>query len=223
VAPPATTDGVVVEVGGKIVRSPRRRAYFDSSAAGNLTPVERRGERLQGVTDGDCLVVRHTRPGQPPRESALAARDDRECTVTAVRGLRRDLAAWQERQTAQRLVLLAAGDGVTPPTPEEVADFEESIEVLTPVDGATLTWSESGGQIVLEWSGAGAGALVEYRVGEGAAAVAGRFAADGRRMAFGPFPRGFWEDLAAHGPYRFRVVDPSGRRRSPWREFQVRP
>ncbi|RMH16668.1 MAG: hypothetical protein D6696_17700, partial [Acidobacteria bacterium] len=68
---------------------------------------------------------------------------------------------------------------------------------------------------------------LEYRlVGPGtglavAGPVSGAFPLAQRRVVFGPVPRGFWNDLAAYGPYRVRVIDAAGRRRSPWITFTV--
>ena len=43
------------------------------------------------------------------------------------------------------------------------------------------------------------------------------------RMTFGPFPVGFWNDLARYNPFRFRVLHPTAERRSEWVEFEIVP
>jgi hypothetical protein len=42
-------------------------------------------------------------------------------------------------------------------------------------------------------------------------------------VVFGPFPEGFWNDLAGHNPFRFRVVSVQARMRSEWVEFRLLP
>jgi hypothetical protein len=48
-----------------------------------------------------------------------------------------------------------------------------------------------------------------------------RFPVEEPRISFGPFPVAFWNDLAGYSPFRFRILDPAGRRRSTWRSFRL--
>ncbi|RMH22354.1 MAG: hypothetical protein D6696_03645, partial [Acidobacteria bacterium] len=114
-----------------------RLAFFDSSPGGNLTPQERRGERLQGVTDGDCLLVRHLRPGAAA-ETRLAATGGGAACDDRRRRLERALEGWQAAQARQRLALLRASPQATPPAPEEIAAYAETLRILAPRDGAVL-------------------------------------------------------------------------------------
>ena len=227
---PKPTDGVVPAPFRPFWRGARETAFFDSSAGGNLTPVERRGERIQGATGGACLTALHHRPGEPPERSERPLVDG-GCGDGRPDALERRLERWRGNQSEQRLALLT-GDG-SPPSEQTIAGYTEALTVTTPADGATLGWEEAGGQVRLGWQaeeeepaarGADDGAeyWIEYRVGEGALSTRGSFRVEQRRISFGPFPRGFWNDLARHSPFRFRVLEPAAERRSPWTEFRVR-
>lgn len=231
---PEPTDGVLPEpfrpLWSRLWKGPRETAFFDTSAGGNLTPVERRGERIQGATGGECLTVLHHRPGEPPERSEQPLVDD-GCADGRPDALERRLERWRESQSEQRLALLT-GEG-TPPSEEEVSGYEEALAVTVPADGATLGWEETGGQIRLGWQAGDEEPTgrasddapeywIEYRVGEGALSTRGSFRVEQRRLSFGPFPRGFWNDLARHSPFRFRVLEPATERRSPWTAFRVR-
>lgn len=207
----------------------RDHAFSDSSAAGNLTPAERRGERLQGVTDGRCLASVHTRPGRAAETTFLPAAPeagDRPCPAGGRAGLLDALGRWGSDQAAGRLRVLtrAAGGRGRPASPELDPDgLAEDVRVEEPRAGEVLRWGETGGQVALAWEGAGPAAWIDYRVGDGALRVEGRFQVEQSRVVFGPFPQGFWNDLAAHSPFRFRVLDPERGVRSPWVEFRVAP
>ena len=93
--------------------------------------------------------------------------------------------------------------------------------MLLPRPGAALGWEEEGGQVVLEWQSPSGTHWIQYRIGQGFQQVKGSFLAEQRRLVFGPFPQGFWNDLATYNPFRFRVVDAEGRSRSAWIGFEV--
>jgi choline-sulfatase len=205
-------------------RQARRLAFFDSTAGGNLTPDQRQGERLQGVTDGRFILSARTRPGgREEVELRPVAGDGGPPPPGLERRLARGLDRWRRSQARQRMALLGDLAEAPPPDPATVDGWPESLAVTAPGPGARLRVDSSAGQVVLEWSGPGRRFLVAYAVGVGVTAVRGSFPVEGRRVAFGPFPVGFWNDLASHNPYRFRVVteDPPGR--SPWVEFSLEP
>jgi len=214
----------------------RRWALFDSSVGGNLTPRERRDERLQGVTDGECLLAEHLAPGRPdevtlravssggvaPGSVAPGSVAEAACEEQERPRLAEALDAWRRRQATQRLAVLSAEPTGWPPPPEDVEDFAVTLEVTAPLDGEVLIWDSSRGQVALEWQGRDAATYwVEYRAGSGAREVAGTFALEQPRIVFGPFPEGFWNDLAGYSPFHFRVLDAEHRERSPWVEFEV--
>ncbi len=91
----------------------RSFVFFDSSAGGNLTPLDRRSERLQGAADGSCLLTRRqTTSGTVTTVIPLAAA---ECRETDEQALQDQLMAWQEHQTGQRLGILSRSDGEQAP------------------------------------------------------------------------------------------------------------
>lgn len=199
-------------------------AYFDSAPGGNLTPRERRGERLQGVTDGECLLSVHLRPGQAEEEAWLeVGPGGSACGAETRQPLRDALESWRRRQAAQRLELLARSPGPEAPAGGEIDDFRAAIRVVAPAAGARLSRRETGGQIALEWQGGEAPWWIEYRLGEEPRMVAGAFQVEQSRIVFGPLPEGFWNDLATYSPLRFRVADAESRSRSEWMELQVLP
>ena len=199
----------------------RRRAFFDTSPGGNLTPQERRGDRLQGVTDGeDCLVAVSSYAGRPAevRASPLAG----ACAPRTVERLRQDLTGWRREQTGQRLAVLARYPAGSAPPSEEVDRYAEAIEILEPAPGEPMSWEATGGQIAIEWTGAGGSWWIEYRLSD-PLATSGSFQVEQRRVVFGPVPQGFWNDLAGYSPLRIRLVDAVNRERSAWVEYEVLP
>ena len=221
---PETLDGVPLPGFGPSwwpFRSERARAFFDSSAGGNLTPVDRREERIQGVTDGRCLLTEHLVPGKPDQVSLTATPPyDATCDEAARTRLGEALEDWRSRQARQRLAVLSAGGG-TPDVPAGADGFAEAITVRSPLDGEVLVWKANRGQLVLEWESEGDRYWVEYEAGAGAREVSGVFTVETPRITFGPFPQGFWNDLAGYSPFRFRVLDADREERSPWVEFEV--
>ncbi len=217
---PRPLDGVPLVPPG---RSPRRFAFFDSSAGGNLTPDALRGERLQGISDGVWLLVVHS-GGKAPETTFGPVADS---AVPPPAGLKarydRELTRWQRRQSSQRLKLLAGSMPAGLPPEAELAAFAPRIAVRAPAAGASLGHASSGGQLVLEWQGPGARFAVQYEVGSGLTRVHGAFSVQTNRVVFGPFPEGFWNDLANHNPFRFRVVSLEARTRSEWVEFRLVP
>lgn len=190
---------------------PRKRVYFDTSPGGHLTPTARRAERLQGVGDGVRLHAE--RLGAAPHETDPRAPE-----------LAKDLARFRRQQARERLTLLSEHHGVSRPDPAAVAGFEESLPITAPAEGAALSLQREGGEIRLAWDGSSAPSApfwVEYEVGSGLLSASGAFPVEEPRIAFGPFPLAFWNDLAGYSPFRFRVVDPAARRRSAWRTFRL--
>ena len=201
---------------------PRRHlAYFDSSVGGNLTADERRAERLQGASDGACLLESRTAPGQPEERSAVSLGGPTACDEEA---LGRALDAWRQQQAGQRLDVLQRAGTTAAPDLGAAETFAEGFGVTSPEDGATLDWQADGGLIALVWDAASSSApvWVQYEVGEGMLTVRGAFeVAQPGGISFGPFPQGFWNDLAGYSPFRFRVIDERNRARSAWRRFDL--
>lgn len=217
---PRPLDGAPLLPPGRSVRS---FAFFDSSAGGNLTPDTQRGERLQGVTDGRWLLAVHL-GGNAPEATFDPVSDSRLPPPASLEGrLDRELARWQKRQSKQRLTLLAGGAPTRLPPEAELAAFAHGITVRAPASGVSLGHAAAGGQIVLEWEGPGAPFAVQYEVGSGVTRVRGAFTVQTGRVVFGPFPEGFWNDLANHSPFRFRVLSLEARTRSEWVEFRLVP
>ncbi len=218
-------------------RGRRELAFFDSSPGGNLTPQERRGERLQGLTDGRCLITTRVGPDLPEEFRMSAAGGSSACGDDDTRKLRGALEEWRQTQTEQRLALLARHGGGSGPPSEEIDGYLEVIEVVHPRPGERLRWDSSGGQVVFEWTveqpaseggarkPASGGALywVEYRLGTAPLEIQGSFQVAQQRVAFGPVPHGFWNDVASYSPARIRIADAQNRQRSPWIEFEVLP
>ena len=200
----------------------RELAYFDSSPGGNLTPLERRGERLQGLTDGRCLVAVRVAPGVAEEVRTYAA-GGAVCGDGDARRLRAALEDWRREQTEQRLAILARHGGGSGPPSEEVDGYVETIEVLRPRPGDRLRWDSSGGQVVFDWAGSGSTYWIEYRLGEAPLEIRGSFEVAQQRVVFGPVPHGFWNDVASYSPARIRIADVPSRQRSPWIEFEVLP
>ncbi len=214
-------------------RRRRELAFFDSSPGGNLTPQERRGERLQGLTDGSCLVTTRVAPDTPEEFQASGVAADEGATACGdrdVRRLRGALETWREKQTEQRLAVLARHGGGSGPPSDEIDGYTEVIEVLEPRPGERLRWDASGGQVVFEWTAAvadppaaGASYWIEYRLGQAPLEIQGSFQVAQQRVVFGPVPHGFWNDVASYSPARIRIADAENRQRSPWIEFEVMP
>ncbi len=230
------------------VRSGRRLAFFDTSPGGNLTPQERRGERLQGLTDGRCLISARVVPSVPEevrvRVIPPLQGDAAACNDDDTRRLRGALEDWRRAQAEQRLAVLARHGGGPGPASDEVDGYAEAIEVLQPRPGDRLRWEAGGGQVVFDWTGAalaagdgaslaaagdgdreatGAAYWVEYRLGTAPLEIRGSFQVAQQRIVFGPVPHGFWNDVASYSPARVRIADAQNRRRSPWIEFEVLP
>ncbi len=193
-------------------RGSRELAFFDSSPGGNLTPQERRGERLQGAYDGRCLLTYHLSPGavRPPDDS---------CDTGG--RLHAAYEQWQRAQAEQRLAILARhGEGSAPPS-TEIDGYSQAIEVLEPRAGDRLSWRSQGGQVVFEWTGSGSSYWIEYLLGEAPRQIRGSFQVAQQRIVFGPVPQGFWNDIATYSPSRIRIADSENRQRSSWIEFEV--
>ncbi len=232
---PAFGDGVVlpgVAGGGRswsrLLMSPfgetdgRRHAFFDSSPGGNLTPQERRGERLQGLTDGRCLIATRVAPGAPEDLRITAAATGAACGDDDRSRLSGALDQWRQAQTEQRLAVLSHYGAGEAPSSDEVDGYAEVIEVIEPRPGDRLRWDTSGGLVIFEWAGAGEATYwIEYRLGEAPLQLRGSFHVAQQRIVFGPVPHGFWNDVASYSPSSIRIADVGNRQRSPWIEFEV--
>ena len=198
----------------------REVVFFDSSPGGNLTPQDQRGQRLQGATDGSCLLEVHS---YPDRDEEVRVYDvvASGCSADTRERLAEELSRWRDQQGAQRLAVLAANPGPQAPPSEEIDSYEEAIEILQPRPGVVLRWGETRGQVALEWTGEGTSYWLEYRAEGSLVDLNGSFQLDQNRVVFGPVPQGFWNDLAGYGPFRIRVVDASTRQRSAWLRFEV--
>lgn len=220
---PELVDGVPLPGFARFWDGDRDLAFFDSSVGGNMTPTERRDARLQGVTDGDCLLASQVEPGVEEKVTVrpVGAVLEADCMARQAR-LAEALDQWREDQGTQRLELLSREGEAGGPSTTEADGWVEAISVDRPASEATLTWEGTRGQLVLAWSGPGDEYWIEYAVGSGALAAEGMFHVAQQRIVFGPFPQGFWNDLASYSPFRFRVLDADNQARSPWVEFRVR-
>lgn len=223
---PARLDGKALRLYEDRVRSERELLFFDSSVGGNLTPSERRNERLQAASDAKCLLQHHTGlvtgTAVEHRELVPGA-----CTPQRLERLGKELVRWQRRQAAQRMEMLADAGG-TPPAPETIKAMALTVDVVEPAAGTELEWRRTGGQISLRWVLPESfekppAVWIEYSTSGGLAALDGVFQTTGTQIVFGPFPQGFWNDVAGHSPFRFRVIAPSLPARSEWVTFEVRP
>ncbi|MFI5181864.1 MAG: sulfatase [Thermoanaerobaculia bacterium] len=194
-------------------KSPRRRVYFETSPGGHLTPESRKAERLEGVGDGTRIHA----------ERRGAAREPSDPEAPELAG---DLETWREHQARARLRALAEYGGAVWPDPARVATWPETLVVSAPGEGGRLTFRNAEATIRLAWDGPrreDPPYWVEYRIGSGILSASGAFGVEDPILAFGPFPLAFWNDLAGYSPFRFRILDPAGPRRSAWREFQLMP
>ncbi len=222
-------------------RSSRTHAFFDTSPGGNLTPQDRRGDRLQGVSDGHCIVAQAIEGDHAAAPDIFDAGFEASGTgdgcadpTAYVSALER----WQADQARQRLALLTREPTRQPPSDDEIETYAEALDITQPMDGVTVRWEDGQGQLALAWEGtvkntaktrkrakAAEGAYwLEYRLEGGlgvVADVAGLFPLDQRGVVFGPVPKGFWNDLAAYSPFRVRVLDEAASMRSPWITFEV--
>lgn len=214
-------DGRLIRLSSRGTATGRHHVFFDSSAGGHLTPADRRAERYQGATDGRWIVERHYLADGRVRDATRPARPGVGVAPLAasLQRMRTALASWQERQARRRLGRLHGERDQRPP-PDAIAALEESLVVLRPTDEGRLEWQDTGGVVEVDWEGGGP-AWVEYAAGDGPLAISGAFRVGGPPLVLGPFPRGFWNDVAAHGPYRFRVVDLEAGERSRWIGFEV--
>ncbi|MEE8523430.1 MAG: PQQ-binding-like beta-propeller repeat protein, partial [Thermoanaerobaculia bacterium] len=205
-------------------RGERQLAFFDTSPGGNLTPQDRRGERLQAVTDGTgCLVAVHTYLDRPQEVSSRALDGERgPCDRAVEAALVDEIESWQQRQTRQRLAVLARYPAGSAPPSDEVDGYAERLEVLDQSSGEALSWETTGGQIALAWTGYGEKYWIEYRLSD-LLRTSGSFQVEQQRVVFGPVPQGFWNDLAGYSPFRIRLVDAENRERSAWVEYEVLP
>lgn len=192
-------------------KTPRRRAFFDTTPGGHLTPEARKLEKLQGVSDGERI---HT-------ERLGGERKDFD---TSAPELAADLARWRTEEAKARARILLDYGGAVRPDPREVESWSETLNVKAPAPGARLAFREAGATIRLDWDGPRRDEepyWVEYRIGSGILSASGAFGVEDPWIAFGPFPVAFWNDLSGYSPFRFRILDPTAKRRSAWRSFTV--
>jgi len=211
VPPPKGVQGVSLVPAFRGKRSPRKRVFFDTTPGGHLTPEARKLERLEGVGDGVRIHVE--RIGAERKESDASAPE-----------LEKDLARWRDAQARARVKVVAEYGGVVRPDPKEVDSWAETLAVVSPADGAQLTFHEAQATIRVSWEGERRDEppwWVEYRIGTGILSASGMFSVEEPRVFFGPFPVAFWNDLSSYSPYRFRVLDPTTKSRSAWQSFTV--
>ena len=218
---PRPLDGLEVKFGGRRITSRRDTLYFDTSTGGNLTPVDRRRDRLRGVSNGRCLVARPVEADRPAFDRATPVTGDTACKDSIVRTLTSRLNTWEEEQVAQRLSILQSTSVGAAPSKEDVEGYAESIRVTHPSGSEPLAWDDTLGLIEAAWTGKAEDYWIEYEIGRGLQAVSGAFAVNQPRLSVGPFPRSFWDDLATHNPYRIRILAPGRRLKSPWVVFEI--
>jgi len=218
---PPDLDGEAVRLGRRSIKSRRDILYFDTSTGGNLTPEENRRDRLRGVSDGRCLLVRTTIGDRPVTDRVTTVAGGTPCDGSAAPRLAALLDEWEEAQAAQRLEILQSTSVGAPPPEEEIAGYAEGIRLTRPAGTEILEWDDTHGSIMLEWTGEAEDYWIEYEIGRGLRAVAGAFMVNEPRLTVGPFPRAFWNDLATHNPYRIRIVAPGSALRSPWVELEI--
>ena len=192
-------------------KTPRKRAFFDTTPGGHLTPEARRLERLQGVSDGERIHVE--RLGGEPRD-----------LDSSVPELARDLSRWRKTQARARVEVLSEFGGAVRPDTRDVESWSEALDVKAPPPDARLLFREAGAAIRLAWEGPRREEppyWVEYKIGSGLLSASGAFGVEEPWISFGPFPVAFWDDLAGYSPFRFRILDPATKRRSAWRSFTV--
>lgn len=192
-------------------RRVRKRVFFDTTPGGHLTSEARKLERLQGVGDG--VRIHSERLG--------AERQDTDPLAPELAG---DLEKWRKVQARSRIKVLAEYGGAVRLDPKEVEAWAEALEVISPLPEARLTFREAVGTIRLEWRGPRRDDppwWVEYRIGSAVLSASGAFSVEEPTISFGPFPIAFWNDLSGYSPFRFRVLDPAGKRKSAWRSFIV--
>ena len=195
-------------------------AFFDSSMGGNLTPQDRRGDRLQGVTDGEqCLLAIHT---FQDRAEEVRTYELSSGGCNHPEAMREALEDWRRQQTSQRVEVLARHPAGNAPPSDEVDGYAEGIQILEPVAGAPLRWETTRGQIAMEWTGDGDSYWIEYHLSD-LLETSGSFQIEQQRVVFGPVPQGFWNDLVSYSPFRFRLVDAVNEQRSAWVELELAP
>lgn len=224
--PPASDGRLLPGIADRWWHRPRSVAFFDSSLGGNLTPQERRDERLQAVTDGRCLVSSHSYGDRDPQMDSLAVAIA-GCADASAERLHKVLEGWRKEQAGQRLEILARDSSGTAPSSAEADAFAAELAIVEPRDGVRLAWEETRGHLALAWDGDGDGdgggeLWLEYRLGT-TIPVTGSFRLEQQRVMFGPIPAGFWNDLASYSPFQIRVVDAERHLRSPWVRFEVLP
>jgi hypothetical protein len=214
-------DGRAVKFGRVRITSQRDTLYFDTSSGGNLTPADRRQDRLRGVSDGRCLAVRTSVADRPNLDHAVPVAEDTVCDASIVRSLALLLDSWEEKQAAQRLAVLQSTAVGTAPSREDVTGYAEGIRLIRPTGSEPVAWDDTNGLIELGWTGEAEEYWIEYEIGSGLQTVSGSFAVNQPHLSVGPFPRAFWNDLATHNPYRIRIVAPGLRLKSPWVVFEL--
>jgi hypothetical protein len=220
---PPNLDGEAVRFGRRGVTSRRDILFFDTSTGGNLTPADQRNDRLRGVSDGRCLLVRSSVAGQPLTDRLVTVGSDPSCEHSSGARFAALLDEWEESQAAQRVEILQSVSVGAPPPGEEISGYAEEIQLTRPSGASVLRWDETRGLIELGWTGEVEDYWIEYEIGRGVRAVAGAFKVDEPRLSVGPFPQAFWNDLATHNPYRIRIVAPGSAIRSPWVEIEIAP
>ncbi len=98
-------------------------------------------------------------------------------------------------------------------------------EVISPTDGAVLTYDTWSGAAIISWSGeADVPYVIEYEVGEEAYHLTGSIRVQGNEKVFGSFPQEYWDTyLSRYSPGRIRIsIDSESREWSPWIHFEMK-
>ncbi len=223
IGPPQPTEGQAIRFTESSARNDRKTVFFDSSAAGNLTPVERRSERLQAASDGDCLYISHRRPPEISIQFDPMRPGETVCDSFLSSQLATLLARWQDETARNRMMILALGGRELPLSPAEADSFEASLLILNPLPDEVIHHEVAGGHIRIEWEARDDPCWVQYEIGGEAQTIGGVFRADSNPLVVGPFPDAFWNDLTNHNPYRFRIICKSSQEVSQWIKFTLAP
>jgi len=98
-------------------------------------------------------------------------------------------------------------------------------DVISPTDGAVLTYNTWSGVAIIRWSGeADVPYVIEYEVGEETYHLTGSIRVQGNEKVFGPFPQKYWDTyLALYSPGKIRIsIDKDPREWSRWVHFEMK-
>ena len=119
------------------------------------------------------------------------------------------------------MLILAVAGKEAPVSSADADSFELTLAILTPLPGEVIRRETTGALIRIEWEHRGDTCWVQYEIGKGEQTITGMFRANSNPLVVGPFPDAFWNDLATHNPFRFRIVCKDSKEVSPWTEFTL--